>query len=53
MFTRCLVCHRSFPENGQLVHMPRGRHIAFDPVKGEPCVLPADYRRVLTEFEGL
>ena len=34
MFTRCLFCHRSFPANGQLAHMPRGRKIAFDPVQG-------------------
>lgn len=34
MFTRCLFCHRSFPENGQLAHMPRGRRIAYDPVQG-------------------
>jgi len=34
MFTRCLFCHKPFPENGQLGHMPRGRKIAFDPVEG-------------------
>ena len=34
MFTRCLFCHRPFPENGQLAHMPRGHRIAFDPVRG-------------------
>lgn len=34
MYTRCLFCHKPFPENGQLVHMPRGRRIAYDPVKG-------------------
>lgn len=34
MFTRCLFCHKPFPENGQLAHMPRGRRIAFDPVRG-------------------
>jgi len=34
MFTRCLFCHKPFPENRQLAHMPRGRRIAFDPVKG-------------------
>ena len=33
MFTRCLFCHRPFPENGQLAHMPRGHRIAFDPVR--------------------
>ena len=34
MFTRCLFCHRTYPENGQLAHMPRGRRIAFDPANG-------------------
>lgn len=34
MFSRCLFCHKPFPENGQLAHMPRGRRIAFDPVRG-------------------
>ncbi len=34
MFSRCLFCHRPFPENGELGHMPRGRRIAFDPVRG-------------------
>ena len=34
MFTRCLFCHSPFPENGHLVHMPRGRRIAYDPLRG-------------------
>ena len=34
MFTRCIFCHKPFPENGQLAHMSRGRRIAYDPVKG-------------------
>ncbi len=34
MFTRCLFCHKAFPENGQLGHLPRGRKIAFDPGRG-------------------
>ena len=34
MFTRCLFCHKPFPENGQLAYMSRGRRIAYDPVKG-------------------
>lgn len=34
MFTRCLFCHKPFPESGQLAYMPRGRKIAYDPVKG-------------------
>ncbi len=28
MFTRCLFCHKPFPENGQLAHMSSGRRIA-------------------------
>jgi len=34
MFTRCLFCHRTFAENEQLAHLPRGHKIAFDPVLG-------------------
>jgi hypothetical protein len=34
VFTRCIFCHKPFPENGQLAHMPRGRRIAYDPVRG-------------------
>lgn len=34
MFTRCLFCHSHFPENGRLVHMPRGTVIAYDPALG-------------------
>ncbi len=34
MFTRCLFCHKPFPENGQLAHLPRGRRIAYDPAEG-------------------
>lgn len=34
MFTRCLFCHKPFPENGHLAHLPRGRRIAYDPVRG-------------------
>ncbi len=34
MFTRCLFCHKSFPENGQLAYMSRGRRIAYDPTRG-------------------
>lgn len=34
LFTRCLFCHAPFPENDQLVRMPRGHRIAFDPVRG-------------------
>lgn len=34
IFTRCLFCHAPFPENGELIRMPRGHRIAFDPVRG-------------------
>jgi hypothetical protein len=34
MFSRCLFCHKPFSENGRLAHMPQGRRIAFDPVRG-------------------
>ncbi|MDX1648107.1 MAG: hypothetical protein R3304_13250 [Longimicrobiales bacterium] len=34
LFTRCLFCHAPFPENGMLHRMPRGRKIAYDPVRG-------------------
>lgn len=34
VFTRCLFCRKPFPENGQLAHMPAGRRIAYDPVRG-------------------
>jgi hypothetical protein len=34
MFTRCLFCHKPFPENGHLAHMPHGRRIAYDPIRG-------------------
>ncbi len=34
VLSRCLFCHRPFPENGQLAHMPLGRRIAYDPALG-------------------
>ncbi|MCG6955438.1 MAG: hypothetical protein LJF04_05545 [Gemmatimonadetes bacterium] len=34
MFTRCIFCHKPFPENGRLAHMPRGHQIAYDPERG-------------------
>lgn len=34
MLSRCLFCHKPFPENGTLAHMPRGRRIAYDPSRG-------------------
>lgn len=34
LFPRCLFCHAPFPENRELLRMPRGRKVAFDPVRG-------------------
>lgn len=34
MFTRCLVCATPFEANEQLEHLPHGRRLAFDPVRG-------------------
>jgi len=34
LFRRCLFCHAPFAENGELLRMPRGHKIAFDPVRG-------------------
>ena len=39
MFTRCLFCHKPFPENGQLAHMPTGHRISYDPVRGRLWVV--------------
>jgi hypothetical protein len=34
MFSRCIFCHASFPENQSLEHLRHGRRIAFDPARG-------------------
>lgn len=34
MFTRCLFCHKPFPENECLGHVPWGRRVAYDPERG-------------------
>ncbi|HZD03648.1 MAG TPA: hypothetical protein VE173_01985 [Longimicrobiales bacterium] len=34
MFTRCLVCQTPFPPNEALEHFPRGKRVAYDPVRG-------------------
>jgi len=39
VFTRCLFCHAHFPENDRLSHMPRGRRIAYDAVRGRLWVV--------------
>lgn len=64
MFTRCLFCHKPFPENGRLAHLPRGRRIAYDPAEGrlwtvcESChrwnLCPIEHREAaLYELERL
>lgn len=34
MFSRCLLCSTPFEENETLEHFPRGRRVAYDPVRG-------------------
>ncbi|MGH7460248.1 MAG: hypothetical protein ACREMA_04380 [Longimicrobiales bacterium] len=34
MLTRCIFCHRPFPANQQIRHLPAGERIAFDPQRG-------------------
>lgn len=34
LFPRCLFCHAPFPGNDELQRMPRGRKVAFDPIRG-------------------
>jgi hypothetical protein len=34
VFSRCLFCHRPFPEHGHVPHLPPGRRVAYDPVLG-------------------
>jgi hypothetical protein len=64
VFTRCLFCHKPFPENGRLAHLPHGRRIAYDPVEGrlwtvcESChrwnLCPIEHREAaLYELERL
>jgi hypothetical protein len=64
VFTRCLFCHKPFPENGRLTHLPHGRRIAYDPAEGrlwtvcESChrwnLCPIEHREAaLYELERL
>jgi hypothetical protein len=44
-FLRCLFCRATFPENGVLAHMPRAKHIAYDPARGRLWAVCARCRR--------
>ncbi len=39
MFSTCLFCHRSLDANQVIEHLPIGRRIAFDPVRGRLWVV--------------
>jgi len=39
LFARCIVCHKKFPENGVFGRLPPGRHLAFDPERGQLWVV--------------
>ncbi len=39
LFTRCIFCHKNFPENGVFGRLPPGRRLAFDPVQGRLWVI--------------
>jgi hypothetical protein len=41
MFSRCLFCHASLPENGEVAQLPHGRGVAFDPEQGRLWVICA------------
>jgi hypothetical protein len=43
--TRCLFCRAEFPENGVLAHLARGKHIAYDPVRGRVWAVCEGCRR--------
>ena len=43
--TRCLFCRAAFPENGVLAHIPRGKQIAYDPMRGRMWVVCKRCRR--------
>jgi hypothetical protein len=45
MFRRCLFCRADFPENDVLAHLPRARHVAYDPVRGRLWAICETCRR--------
>ena len=45
MYTRCLVCQVSFPENDTLEYLPRGRRVAYDAARGRLWVVCGGCRR--------
>lgn len=45
MVRRCLFCRASFPENAALAHLPRGRHVAYDPTTGRLWAICETCRR--------
>lgn len=53
MLRTCLACHKPFPANETLEHLPVGRRIAFDPRRGRLwAVCPACARWTLAPFEA-
>jgi hypothetical protein len=45
LYTRCLVCAQTFEPNDQLVHLPHGTRLAFDPLRGRLWVVCRSCRR--------
>lgn len=45
MYTRCIVCSTPFEANEELEHLPLGRRLAFDPVRGRLWVVCRTCRR--------
>jgi hypothetical protein len=45
MFRRCLFCRAGFPENDVLAHLPRARHVAYDPARGRLWAICQTCRR--------
>lgn len=45
MFRGCLFCRAGFPENDVLAHLPRARHVAYDPARGRLWVICETCRR--------
>lgn len=43
--TRCVFCHKSFPDNGVFGHLPPGHRLAYDPERGRLWVVCESCRR--------